>query len=452
MSSTSPLLGRLCKIFSPRICLFAASLLFTIGTIITGIAPTFAGFLAGRAITGVGAAGIVACAVIIVLDLAPEKSRGLYISLVNTGFTVGVSLGAVLAGQLIASTGWREIFLMQAPLSLLAGIAVFFTIPKDIGVAATIQTETLLQQLAKIDYLGVLTLTTSLVLFLVSLASTKVLVTPIVLSAFTFMIFLLIESRFARDPIIPISVLKSRGVLFSALATATLMMTRWTVLFYSPVYAIAVRQWDRSLAGLMLVPANAGFAIGGLVVGVLHIKRAGSFYASCVLVIASFATTLIVLSQILSPSQPAAVVITMILANGIFTGAALNYTLVHVLHLTIPSTHFIMSSLMTTFRGFGASFGSAIGGGIFARALQSEYFDLRESYGLPKNETLLERLLGKPALVRELEGVDRDIALQSYVTGLSTLFLAGGIAALGAVLLQAGAGWTAPKDDDEDQK
>jgi hypothetical protein len=58
------------------------------------------------------------------------------------------------------------------------------------------------------------------------------------------------------------------------------MMTRWTVLFYSPIYAIAVREWAPSLAGTMLIPANVGFAVGGIIVGWLHIKQTGSYYMS----------------------------------------------------------------------------------------------------------------------------------------------------------------------------
>jgi hypothetical protein len=56
------------------------------------------------------------------------------------------------------------------------------------------------------------------------------------------------------------------------------MASRWTILFYTPVYAIAVRGWSPASAGAILVPTNAGFAIGGILAGWLHIRRAGSFY------------------------------------------------------------------------------------------------------------------------------------------------------------------------------
>ena len=136
-----------------------------------------------------------------------------------------------------------------------------------------------------------------------------------------------------------------------------------------------------------------------------------------------------------------------VFANGLCTGASLNYSLVHILHLTTPSAHFIVTSLMTTFRGFGASFGSAIGGGIFARALTASFVGLREACGLPPDNNLLEKLLGSPAIVGALEGVDKEIAIESYVQALTSLFTAGAIFCIAAVVLQAGTGWTASKQD-----
>lgn len=45
-------------------------------------------------------------ALILVLELSSKKKRGLFVGLVNAGFTTGVSFGAVLAGALLPVTGW----------------------------------------------------------------------------------------------------------------------------------------------------------------------------------------------------------------------------------------------------------------------------------------------------------------------------------------------------------
>jgi hypothetical protein len=118
----------------------------------------------------------------------------------------------------------------------------------------------------------------SIVLFLYGLASTKIQWLPIFISPFTLTLFVLNEIYLAQVPIIPVSVLGSRGALLTCLAQLGFMASRWTVLFYTPVFAIAVRGWVPAAAGAMLIPTNLGFVTGGLIVGWLHIRRAGSFY------------------------------------------------------------------------------------------------------------------------------------------------------------------------------
>ena len=106
MSSMSPIAARLAQIFSPRSCIIVASVLFSIGGVLTSQADSLATFLTGRAVSGVGGAGIMTISFILVLELSGKKKRGLYIGLINTGFTTGVSLGAVIAGALLPVTGW----------------------------------------------------------------------------------------------------------------------------------------------------------------------------------------------------------------------------------------------------------------------------------------------------------------------------------------------------------
>ena len=47
---------------------------------------------------------------ILVLELARKKNRrGLFIGLLNTGFTIGVSFGAVIASTLLGLIGWVDL-------------------------------------------------------------------------------------------------------------------------------------------------------------------------------------------------------------------------------------------------------------------------------------------------------------------------------------------------------
>ncbi len=81
-------------------------MIFSIGGLVVSQAPSFTVFLVGRAISGVGAAGILTISIILVLELTSKKRRGVFIGLVNAGYTSGVALGAVIAGSLLPITGW----------------------------------------------------------------------------------------------------------------------------------------------------------------------------------------------------------------------------------------------------------------------------------------------------------------------------------------------------------
>jgi predicted MFS family arabinose efflux permease len=409
--------------------------------------------LVGRALSGVGAAGILTISIILVLELTTKRTRGLFIGLVNAGYTSGVALGAVIAGALVDVTGWRVLFGVQTPLALIAGSAVFFIIPEEFESgprsAPGTEKDTMRQKLGKIDYLGAVTLTSTIVLFLYGMASAQIQWIPIAVAPVLLAGFVVNEVYWAKVPVIPVSVLASRGALFSCVAQLGLMAARWMVLFYSPVYAMAVRGWDGAAAGSMLIPTNVGFALGSLIVGWFHVKRSGSFWLPCVVIFVCFSVTLFILGQLSTATSPAWVYFVATFANGFCTGAALNYTLAHMLHISLPSVHFIVTGLLATFRGFAGSFGSAIGAGIFGRVLESSLVEGFREKGLSGKEELIRKLLGGPALVAGLQGVEHEVAVNAYTVALQRLFTAASGLALFVVLLQAGTGWHKPVEKDD---
>jgi predicted MFS family arabinose efflux permease len=440
-----PLVGRLCQIFSSRNYIFASIIIQCIGLLITSIAPKLWMFLVGRVFTGIGSAAVTPVALILVTELTSKRRRGLFIGLVNTGYTIGVSCGAIIAGALEPAVGWRAIFWLQIPLALSAGITAFFAIPKNLEAGSKqFQDLSVAQKLSRIDYFGVITMISALVLFLYAFTLHEIEYTPVVLSAFMLLLFILVESHHATDPIVPVAVLKSRGNLLTGLSTTGLMTARWGVLFYTPVYAIAVRGWSQASAGLMLLPTNGGFAVGGILVGWLHVRRAGSFYIPSLITYILFAVTLSIVAQLSTSESETWVYVIALFANGFCTGAAMNYTLAHVLHLTIPVTHVIVIPLSAMFRGLSGSFGSAVSGGLFARVLRSTLeADFRDR-GLKGKEQLIRKLLGTPALVKGLVGTEKEVAVDGYTTAVKTLFVSGSMLALIVTVVQAGTGWTAP--------
>ena len=173
-------------------------------------------------------------------------------------------------------------------------------------------------------------------------------------------------------------------------------------------------------------------------------------HRACILSIVFFSTTEYILSQVSTTETKAWAYFLLTFINGASTGASLNYTLAHLLHLTISKTHFITISLLATFRGFGGTFGSTIGGGIFQRILQSTLETGFAEKGLKGRGELIRELLGSPASVSSLVGAEHEVAVNAYMAALTGVFLAGGILSTLMILVQAGTGWTAPVEEEDE--
>lgn len=459
VTSITPVAGRLCAIFTPRVYLLASIVVQTCGLLITSQARSLGSFLVGRAVTGVGSASVTPVAFILVTELTSPRRRGLFFGCINTGYTSGVACGAIIAGALEPLVGWRAVFWLQIPFALCAALVAFWSIPATPAAASSSSSssrpdnqepststkdDSLGTRLSQIDYFGVITIIAAVVLLLYSLSSPQIQITPIVLSLASLVLFVLVEANWAKRPIVPVSVLESRGNILTGVATIGVMTARWGVLFYTPTYVLTLRGWSQASAGLTLIPTNLGFGLGGLLAGWLHIRRTGSFYVSCLVTFVLFALSMFAVSWISTPNSNIYVYIVVLFLNGFLVGALLNYSLAHVLHLTIPATHIIVIPLNAMFRSLSGSFGSSVSGGLFLRTLATTLSDEFAKRGVTGKEGLIRQLIGTPILVQRLTGVEKEVAKIGYETGLKTVYLAGGCLAVVMLVVQAGVGWTAP--------
>lgn len=135
LSSVAPLAGRLAMIFSPATMIMLSSACFAVGALVTAVAPSFAAFILGRVILGMGSGGIMTLCMILIIQLTSKQQRGLWIGLANAvssllpsasrpganniqGFTIGVSAGAIVFGALLPVLGWVSITTAFGPMSV----------------------------------------------------------------------------------------------------------------------------------------------------------------------------------------------------------------------------------------------------------------------------------------------------------------------------------------------
>src|SRR5512138_3854461 len=109
----------------------AGMFLFTLASVLCGIAPTLWLLIAARAVQGLGAAIMMALTMAFVGETVPKAKTGNAMGLLGTMSAIGTALGPSLGGVLIAGLGWRAIFLVNVPLCLLALLLAHRHLPVD---------------------------------------------------------------------------------------------------------------------------------------------------------------------------------------------------------------------------------------------------------------------------------------------------------------------------------
>ncbi|MEI9428167.1 MFS transporter [Mesorhizobium sp. Cs1299R1N3] len=125
--------GRLADMFGRRPLLLGGIALFTLASVLCGLAPTLWLLIAARAMQGLGAALMMALTLAFVAETVSKERTGSAMGLLGAMSAIGTTLGPSLGGFLIAGLGWRAIFLVNVPLGLLTFALAWRALPARSG-------------------------------------------------------------------------------------------------------------------------------------------------------------------------------------------------------------------------------------------------------------------------------------------------------------------------------
>jgi MFS family permease len=100
--------------------------IWSIATILSGLAHGYPHLLAARAIVGIGEAALVAIAPALLADLFPPQGRARVYALFNMAIPVGAALGYVVGGQVGAHFGWRAAFFVAGVPGIALAVAALW--------------------------------------------------------------------------------------------------------------------------------------------------------------------------------------------------------------------------------------------------------------------------------------------------------------------------------------
>ncbi|MFJ5633377.1 MFS transporter [Streptomyces goshikiensis] len=241
--------GRLGDLIGRRRLLLAGILLFTVASVLCGLAPTLWLLIAARAAQGLGAAVMMALTMAFVGETVPKARTGSAMGLLGTMSAVGTALGPSLGGLLIAGLDWRAVFLVNAPLGILTLLLAHRHLPADPAREPG-------RSRARFDHVGTLLLALTLAAY--ALAMTlggggsgvrgAVLLTA---AALGVALFVRAEAR-AASPLISLATFRDpllgAGLVTSALVSTVMMAT----LVVGPFHLSRALGLDEARVGLAL--------------------------------------------------------------------------------------------------------------------------------------------------------------------------------------------------------
>ena len=120
-------LGRLADRWIRKYVLAGGAMLWSLFTLLSGVAPNFGSFLIARLGVGIGEASYAPAAVSLITDLFPKSQRGRAVGLFMLGLPLGVSLSFVTIAKIKALTGsWQAPFVVAGGVGLLVGAALLW--------------------------------------------------------------------------------------------------------------------------------------------------------------------------------------------------------------------------------------------------------------------------------------------------------------------------------------
>ena len=346
--------GTLGDRFGRKRLFLAGMVLFLLGSMFCGFAPTLGWLLFGRVVQGVGAAALAPGSLSVLASAFPEpRERAQAIGIWAGVSGLGLAIGPLAGGWLIQIASWPAIFFVNLPVGILA-----------LALGVPLLAESRNPNARRIDLPGQVLVTGTLVFLVMALieGSSQGWTSPLILGLFSgsavlLAAFLLVEVR-VREPMVPLSLFGNRVFSVANVASAVLGFAIVGTLFFLVQFLQNVQGYTAFEAGLRTLPASVGTIAVAPFAGQLTARIGPRL--PIVLGALLAATSLFLVTTTLQPDTSYATLWWQIALFGIGCGFVLTPLATAVLSATPPQRSGLGSSILNTCRTVGITLGVAV--------------------------------------------------------------------------------------------
>ncbi|MDT0326964.1 MDR family MFS transporter [Nocardiopsis lambiniae] len=411
---TMPIYGKLGDLLGRKSIFIGALSLFLVGSIVGGLAPDMTWLITGRAVQGLGGGGLMILSQAIIADVVPVRERSKYMGIMGAVFGVSSIAGPLLGGWFTESIGWRWAFWINIPLAIAAIVcaAIFLKLPRH-------------QTRPRLDVWGILTMAVAVtsIILVTSWGGTEyawdstTILTLVLVAVLATAAFVLAEYR-ASEPIIPLSLFKSRNFVLATVAGLVIGVAMFGALAYLPTYLQMVTGVNATESGLLMLPMVVGLMLSSIAMGQFA-SRTGRYKWMPITGMIVVAGALFLMST-LTVSTPLPVLLSYLFLLGLGIGLGMQI-LVLIVQNSFPDSQVGTATASNNFfREIGASLGGAVVGSLFTSRLTdllSERMPDHGATGTPDTNSL------SPAALGTLPDAVQDVIVGAYNDALTPVFL-----------------------------
>ncbi|CAM3279083.1 MDR family MFS transporter [Occultella aeris] len=270
MAVVIPITGYLMQRFNTRPIFLAAMTLFSAGTLIAAISPTFGLLIMGRVVQASGTAMMMPLLMTTLMTVVPPALRGRTMGNVSIVMAVAPAVGPAISGLVLSVLPWKWLFWLVLPIAVAALVLGALRVP-NVSTPKPVPLDILSVVLAAFAFGG-------LIFGLSGLGEAARHAPPIPLAipigggAVALVFFVLRQLYLQRDDraLLDLRVFKSRSYAVSLTMMALLMMSLFGTIILLPLYLQNVLNLETVTVGLMLLPGGLAMGLLGPVVGRLY--------------------------------------------------------------------------------------------------------------------------------------------------------------------------------------
>lgn len=380
-----PIWGKLGDLFGRKPVLLAGISIFLLGSWLSGLSgefgrlPVLGGgmtqLIVFRAVQGIGGGALFTTAFAIIGDLYPPRERGRIGGMFGAVFGLSSTVGPLIGGfftdhgtvQLFGQTvaGWRWVFYLNLPLSLLSFFMIIVKMPRMSHAAR-----------GRIDFVGAALIIATVVPFLLALTfgghkypwlSAQVL--GLFGAALAGLVLYIVAERYASDPILPLDLFRNRVFSTANLAGFLVSMAFMSTVAFLPLFMQLGQGVKATTSGLSTLPLMGGMMFSSILSGRM-VSRTGRYKPFMVGGILITAVGIFLLSRMHAETSRLDLAWRMLIL-GLGLGPGQNLFSLVIQNAMPPQQLGVVTSANSFFRQIGSTIGVAVFGTVLTAHLNS---------------------------------------------------------------------------------